>query len=143
MTKGITSKPANPTKPLKKSTLVTNPIASVPMAATRLTKMAIPAVMNFQDKKPWEIEMIDTLQLWKFGDFKNFTSLETLTTIFQIPSPKSDIDGSQVGKVYWEEKDLIRIVRYCQNDVVAMIQLYRRLNQLPMVDTDKILVLTP
>lgn len=100
--------------------------------------LAIPEILNFQDKKPWEIEMYDTLQMWKFGDFKNYTSLETLTAIFNIPTPKDDIDGSQVGRVYWEEKNLDRIVAYCQNDVVAVIQLYRRLNLLPMIDSSKI-----
>lgn len=103
--------------------------------------MAIPELMNFQDKKPWEVEMYDTLQMWKFGDFKNYTSLETLTTIFGIQTSKEDIDGSQVGGVYWAEKNLDRIVKYCQNDVVAVIQLYRRLNLLPLIDIEKVIII--
>jgi uncharacterized protein YprB with RNaseH-like and TPR domain len=100
--------------------------------------LPIPSILNFQDKKPWEIEMLDTLQLWKFGDYKNYTSLETLTVIFDIPTPKEDIDGSQVGRVYWDEDDLGRIVQYCQNDVVALIHLIRSFQQLPLLDLRKI-----
>ena len=66
---------------------------------------------------------LDTMELWKFGDFKSFTSLELLATVFNIPTPKDDIDGSEVGKVYWEDHDLERIVRYCQKDVVTIAQL--------------------
>lgn len=87
------------------------------------------------------MELIDTLQLWKFGDYKNYTSLETLTTIFHIPTPKNDIDGSQVGKVYWEENDLERIVKYCQNDVIAVIQLYRAFHQMDLIEDNKIQVI--
>jgi uncharacterized protein YprB with RNaseH-like and TPR domain len=106
-----------------------------------INRISIPPLLDFQDKKPWEIELLDTLQLWKFGDYKNYTSLETLTTIFNIPTPKNDIDGSQVGKVYWEENDLERIVRYCQNDVLAVIQLYRAFNQQDLVSSEKIQII--
>lgn len=106
-----------------------------------INKIAIPKLLDFQNKKPWEVELIDTLQLWKFGDYKNYTSLETLTTIFHIPTPKSDIDGSQVGKVYWEENDLERIVKYCQNDVIAVIQLYRAFHQMDLIEDNKIQVI--
>ena len=106
-----------------------------------INKIAIPKLLDFQNKKPWEVELIDTLQLWKFGDYKNYTSLETLTTIFHIPTPKNDIDGSQVGKVYWEENDLERIVKYCQNDVIAVIQLYRAFNQMDLIEDNKIQVI--
>lgn len=100
-----------------------------------INQLSIPSILDFQDKKPWEIEMLDTLQLWKFGDFKNYTSLETLTTIFDIPTPKNDIDGSQVGYVYWEEDNLERIVAYCQQDVIAVIQLYRKLQLQDIADS--------
>mgnify|MGYP000969240307 CR=1 FL=1 len=106
-----------------------------------INALPIPPILDFQNKKPWEIEMIDTLQLWKFGDYKNFTSLETLATIFDIPTPKDDIDGSQVGHVYWVEKDLNRIVTYCQHDVIAIIQLLRKLSQKPIVPLDKIKII--
>jgi 3'-5' exonuclease len=106
-----------------------------------INRISIPPLLDFQDKKPWEVELIDTLQLWKFGDYKNYTSLETLTTIFNIPTPKADIDGSQVGQVYWNENDLQRIVEYCQNDVVAVIQLYRAFNQQDLVLSEKIQII--
>ncbi|MCE2963172.1 MAG: ribonuclease H-like domain-containing protein [Chitinophagales bacterium] len=106
-----------------------------------INRISIPPLLDFQDKKPWEIDLLDTLQLWKFGDYKNYTSLETLTTIFNIPTPKNDIDGSQVGKVYWEENDLERIVRYCQNDVIAVIQLYRAFHQIELIPVEKIQII--
>lgn len=86
----------------------------------------IPKILNIQGKKPWEINHIDTLEFWKFGDYKHYTSLELLTEIFGIPSPKDDIKGSDVARVYWEEKDLKRIAKYCQKDVLALVQLFLR-----------------
>jgi hypothetical protein len=80
--------------------------------------------------------------MWKFGDFKNYTSLETLTTIFDIPTPKDDIDGSMVGQVFWEEKNLKRIVNYCQQDVVALIQLICKLTQRELIPKEKINIVT-
>ncbi len=88
--------------------------------------IALPGVLDLSGRKPWEIKHLDTMELWKFGDYKHYTSLELLTTIFDIPSPKDDIDGSMVGKVFWEDKDLSRIVAYCQNDVLAVTQLLLR-----------------
>jgi len=88
--------------------------------------IAIPPQLEMSGKKPWEINHLDTMELWKFGDFKNFTSLNLLAAIFNIPTPKDDIDGSQVGHVYWVENDLHRISIYCQKDVVATAQLIRR-----------------
>ena len=75
---------------------------------------------------PQEVTMTDTLQWWKFGDYKNYTSLNLLAAIFNIPTPKDDIDGSMVGHVYWEENDSKRIKTYCQKDVVTTAQLLRR-----------------
>lgn len=114
----------------------------IPYLCRRLliNQIQIPKILDFQDKKPWEIEMVDTLQLWKFGDFKNYTSLETLTTIFEIPTPKNDIDGSQVGAVYWIEDNLERIVNYCQQDVIAVIQLYRKIQLQEILDSSKFIV---
>lgn len=86
----------------------------------------IPKILNIQGKKPWEMNHIDTLEFWKFGDYKHYTSLELLTEIFGIPSPKDDIKGSDVARVYWEEKDLKRIAKYCQKDVLALVQLFLR-----------------
>ena len=86
--------------------------------------IAIPSILNVSGKKPWETPFLDTLEMWKFGDHKHYTSLGLLTHIFNIQSPKTDIDGSQVAYVYWNQNDLERIARYCQNDVLAVVQLF-------------------
>ena len=86
----------------------------------------IPNILNVSGKKPWEIKHLDTMELWKFGDFKNYTSLDLLSYVFNIPTPKDDMDGSQVAKVFYEDKDLDRIIHYCEKDVVATIQLFRK-----------------
>jgi DNA polymerase elongation subunit (family B) len=86
----------------------------------------LPPQLEIAGKRPWEINHLDTMELWKFGDYKNYTSLSLLTEIFNIPTPKDDIDGSMVGHVYWNEKDLARIATYCQKDVIATAQLIRR-----------------
>jgi DNA polymerase elongation subunit (family B) len=88
--------------------------------------LKFPSQLEISGKKPWEINHLDTMELWKFGDYKNYTSLNLLTTIFNIPTPKDDIDGSMVGHVYWNENQLERICTYCQKDVVATAQLLRR-----------------
>ncbi len=88
--------------------------------------LKIPVQLEISGKKPWEINHLDTMELWKFGDYKSFTSLSLLTAIFDIPTPKDDIDGSMVAKAYWVEKQLERIAIYCQKDVVATAQLLRK-----------------
>jgi 3'-5' exonuclease len=88
--------------------------------------LKIPSQLEISGKKPWEVNHLDTMELWKFGDYKSYTSLSLLTAIFDIPTPKDDIDGSQVGHVYWVENQLERICTYCQKDVVATAQLLRR-----------------
>ena len=89
--------------------------------------LKLPPCLNIAGKRPWEIPHLDTMDLWKFGDFKNFTSLNLLARTLGIPTPKDDIDGSMVGEVYWKEKDLKRIVTYCQKDVITVAQVYLRL----------------
>ncbi len=86
--------------------------------------LRLPSCLNIAGKKPWEINFIDTLELWRFGDFKNYTSLKLLTAVFGIPTPKDDIDGSQVANVYYNEHDLQRIALYCEKDVLATARLY-------------------
>lgn len=104
-----------------------------------INDIKIPWSLNMTGKKPWEVNHIDTMELWKFGDWKSFTSLDLLTTIFEIPSSKKELDGSMVTKTYYEEKDgLKKIEEYCQKDVVATAQLYLRLNNLPLIDPDQI-----
>ena len=98
----------------------------------------LPSKLNLFGKKPWEIPHLDTMDLWKFGDYKHFTSLKLLTNILGIPSPKTDIDGSEVGKVYYEEKNFQRIVEYCERDVVAIAQLLLRYNNQPLLQESQI-----
>jgi uncharacterized protein YprB with RNaseH-like and TPR domain len=101
----------------------------------------LPEILNLAGKKPWEVKHLDTMELWKFGDFKHYTSLSLLTAVFDIPTPKDDIDGSMVGHVYWVEKDLDRIVNYCQKDVVAITQLLRRYKGMPLIkETDIVII---
>jgi len=88
--------------------------------------LKIPSQLEISGRKPWEINHLDTMELWKFGDYKNYTSLSLLAAIFNIPTPKDDIDGSMVGRVYWEENQLERICIYCEKDVIATAQLLRR-----------------
>jgi 3'-5' exonuclease len=93
-----------------------------------INSIPIPAVLNMSGKKPWEVQHLDTLELWKFGDYKSFTSLNLLAHTLGIQTPKDDIDGSMVWKVYWEEKNIERIVTYCQKDVITVAQIYLRMN---------------
>ena len=105
-----------------------------------LNGVKLPKTLNISGKKPWEINHLDTMELWKFGDYKNFTSLNLLATIFNIPTPKDDIDGSDVARVYWEDKDLKRIVTYCQKDVLTVAQLLLRFMGQPLIDEKNVVV---
>jgi DNA polymerase elongation subunit (family B) len=96
--------------------------------------ISLPNVLNIAGKKPWEINHLDTMELWKFGDYKAYTSLALLCHVFKIPTPKDDISGADVARVYYEEKDLNRIKTYCEKDVIALIQLFLRMNGEPMID---------
>lgn len=89
--------------------------------------ITLPYKLNLFGKKPWEVQHLDTLELWKFGDHKNYTSLKLLTNILGIPSPKGDIDGSEVYKVYYKDKDIRRIINYCEKDTIAVAQILLRL----------------
>jgi len=100
--------------------------------------MELPATLNIAGKKPWEINHLDTMELWKFGDFKAYTSLALLCHVFNIPTPKDDISGADVARVYYEEKDLERIKVYCEKDVVALIQLFVRMRGENLVEEAEI-----
>lgn len=100
----------------------------------------LPAALDIAGKKPWEINHLDTMELWKFGDYKHYTSLSLMCHIFKVPTPKDDISGADVARVYYEENDLDRIVIYCQKDVVALIQLFLRMRNEPMVEEDDIVL---
>lgn len=92
--------------------------------------IALPAAMNIMGKKSWEVQHLDTLDMWKFGDYKHYTSLDLLASIFHIPSSKNGIDGSLVNAVYYQEKDLSRIKDYCIQDVVVLAQLFLKLKSI-------------
>ncbi len=102
--------------------------------------MRLPEMLNIAGKKPWEVKHLDTMELWKFGDYKHFTSLNLLTRIFDIPTPKDDISGADVSRVFYEEKDLERIVRYCEKDVVAVAQLLLSMKGEPRVEEKNVVV---
>ena len=106
---------------------------------TLIHGLTIPSCLDTRGMKPWDVKHFDTLELWRFGDFKNYTSLETLTHIFNIPSPKDDITGAQVGEVYWNEKDVKRIATYCQKDVVAIVQLFLRFKNEKLIEEENII----
>ena len=100
---------------------------------TLINQLCIPEQLRISGKKPWEINHIDTMDLWKFGDYKSFTSLNLLAAIFNIPTPKDDISGSDVHRVYWKERDLKRIKTYCQKDVLTTAQLLMKFKNLPLI----------
>jgi predicted PolB exonuclease-like 3'-5' exonuclease len=102
-----------------------------------INNIIIPDILDNAGKKPWEIKLLDTLDLWKFGDYKSYTSLSLLTSILGIPSPKDDLDGSMVARVYREDHDLKRIALYCEKDVLAVAQVLLRFMNLPSIDPDK------
>ncbi|WP_047788024.1 3'-5' exonuclease [Tenacibaculum mesophilum] len=99
-----------------------------------INQIDLPSKLNLFGKKPWEVPHLDTMDLWKFGDYKHYTSLKLLTAILGIPSPKQDIDGSEVANVYYQEKNLSRIVEYCERDTVAVAQLLLRFLNKPLVE---------
>ncbi len=102
-----------------------------------INKITLPEKLNLFGKKPWEVAHLDTLELWKFGDYKHYTSLKLLANILGIPSPKQDIDGSDVARVYYEEKNLEKIVKYCERDTIAVAQLLLRFNNLDILKDDE------
>ncbi len=113
-----------------------------PFIARRMiiNSIDIPNILNLFGKKPWEIPHLDTLELWKFGDYKHYTSLKLLTEILDIPSPKDDIDGSMVAAVYYKEKDIKRIVKYCEKDTVAVAQILLRYLNKPILKKEDIIL---
>ena len=93
----------------------------------------LPKKLNLFGKKPWEVPHLDTLEMLKFGDYKHYTSLKLLTTILGVPSPKDDIEGSEVAKVYYKEKNIQRIVSYCEKDTIAVAQVLLRFHNLELL----------
>lgn len=101
----------------------------------------LPKILDLAGRKPWEVRHLDTMELWKFGDHKNFTSLNLLAEVFGIPSPKGDMDGSMMYKVFWQDKDWDRIVKYNQKDVLTVAQVYLKFKGEELIaDSDIVIV---
>ena len=107
-----------------------------PYIARRLliNGMELPPVLNVGGRKPWEVPFADTMELWKFGDYKHYCSLELLTAVLGIPTPKDDIDGSMVADVYYKDGNPARIVEYCEKDVLSVARLMQRYRNEPLAD---------
>jgi uncharacterized protein YprB with RNaseH-like and TPR domain len=103
-----------------------------------VNNLPIPQILRLSGKKPWEVNHLDTLDLWKFGDYKSYTSLNLLANTLGIQTPKDDIDGSLVWEVYWVEKNMERIIAYCQKDVVTVAQIFLRMIGEPQIKKDNI-----
>ncbi len=112
-----------------------------PFIARRMIihQLPIPMKLNLFGKKPWEVPHLDTMELWKFGDYKTFTSLKLLTNVLGIPSPKDDIDGSEVAHTFYVEKDIDRIITYCEKDVIAVAQVLLRLRREDLLIEEEII----
>ncbi|MBS1653447.1 MAG: 3'-5' exonuclease [Bacteroidetes bacterium] len=103
-----------------------------------INNLPVPSILNISGKKPWEVTHLDTMELWKFGDFKSYTTLNLLAHALGVPTPKDDIDGSMVWEVYWKEKNLDRIVTYCQKDVITVAQIFLRMQGELLIKNDNI-----
>ncbi len=117
----------------------------VPFLCRRLliNRLPLPKLIDVGGAKPWQTrQFIDTLQLWKFGDYKNYTSLDLIASALDLPSPKTEMDGSDVRDMYYEHKDLDKIVRYCEQDVCTTARVYLALNGLPDISEEKMISLT-
>jgi len=101
----------------------------------------LPQLLNIAGKKPWEVAHLDTMELWKFGDYKNYTSLKLLAQLFSIPTPKDDISGADVYDVYYKEKNLERIATYCRKDVITMARVMQRFMGMAAIDDSEVVVL--
>ena len=114
----------------------------VPYTCRRMVihQMKLPKMLDIVGKKPWETKhLLDTMTLWKFGDYKSYTSLKLLAGVFGFPTPKDDIDGSDVGRVFWQEDDLERIATYCEKDVLATVQLFLKYQLKPLLAEDQVI----
>jgi len=116
----------------------------IPFICRRLliNSLHIPAYLDFQNMKPWDTNTVDTFQFWRFGDYKNYTSLKLLAAAMGVPSPKDDIDGSMVAGVYWEEKNLQRIATYCQKDVVTTANIILRFKNKELLKEEQVVIVS-
>lgn len=113
----------------------------IPFLCRRLliNSLKLPSTMNLHGVKPWEVKWVDTLHWWRFGDYKNYTSLHLLASILGVPTSKSDMDGSMVQHVYYKENNLKRIVEYCQRDVIAVARVVQKFMNQPLIEDDNII----
>jgi len=107
-----------------------------------INRIPVPELLNHAGKKPWEVRLLDTMDLWKFGDYKNYTSLDLLTNVLGIPTPKDDIDGSQVAGIYYNEGDIGRIVHYCEKDVLAIARVLLRFRNMADLSEENVVSVT-
>jgi len=101
-------------------------------------KITLPNKLDLFGKKPWEVPHLDTMELWKFGDYKHFTSLKLMANVLGIPSPKADIDGSMVREVYYQEQNMDRIISYCELDVITLAQVFLRMRNEELLTEDEV-----
>ena len=106
-----------------------------------INQLPLPTILNIAGKKPWEVAHLDTMELWKFGDYKSYTTLILLASIFGIQTPKDDINGSNVWQVYWEENNIERIVNYCQKDVLTVAQIFKKFRCENLIKSDHVIFL--
>ncbi len=105
-----------------------------------INNLKLPALLDVAERKPWEIRHLDTLKLWKFGDYRNFTSLRLLVHLFKLPVPTDEVDGSQIAELYWKNGDFEKIVHHCQTDVVAVAQLILRFKNMTPLEEKSITI---
>jgi len=105
-----------------------------------INRIEVPKILDTAGLKPWEVNHLDTMNLWKFGDYKHYTSLDLLSAIFDIPTPKDDISGADVWRVYWEENDLERIRIYCEKDTITVVRLFQAFKGEDWVKDDSIII---
>ena len=103
-----------------------------------INQIPLPKILNMVGKKPWEVQHLDTMEMWKFGDWKSYTSLKLLTHVLGVPTPKTDIEGKDVARVYYEENDLGRIEEYCKRDTLAVAQVLLRFRGEEILTDDQI-----
>ena len=104
-----------------------------------INQLRLPSILNIAGKKPWEVAHLDTMELWKFGDYKSYTTLVLLASVFGIQTPKDDIDGSNVWQVYWEENNIERIVKYCQKDVLTVAQIFKKFRGEDLINSEDVI----
>jgi len=105
---------------------------------TLINQLKLPKILDVSALKPWEVPYIDTMQLWRFGEYRNYSSLHLLATVLNIDTPKNDMEGSQVASVYWQDSDLERIKNYCEKDVFAVAQLILRFKNMDLLSENKV-----